>query len=158
MHCLHAQLICVDTQDTHTCANKYSRREILPPSVWLAPVNIDEMDYLWPFWLWRFVWAVELQREQEERLNKCIKRWRNRCIFKVDNWHVAEHGRIPLKVFWHEWVDSRQLCKASKLIMAIRLPVYDAGSLLAGGAVVYVLTGSVWAAAAKTIHKTLRKA
>lgn len=31
----------------------------------------------------------------------------------------------------------------SKLIMVIRLPVDDAGSLLAGRAVVYVLTSSV---------------
>lgn len=36
------------------------------------------------------------------------------------------------------------------MIIMIRLPVNDAGSLLAGGAVVNVLTGSIRAATVKT--------
>lgn len=49
------------------------------------------------------------------------------------------------RMSWHWWVMQR-----SKLIILIMLPVDDAGCLLAGGAVVNVLTSSVWAATAET--------
>lgn len=44
------------------------------------------------------------------------------------------------------------ITQCSKLIILMGLPVDDAGCLLAGGAVVNVLTRSVWAATAETTH------
>lgn len=75
-------------------------------------------------------------------MGNCILR--EACSFTEVSWLFL---KLQVRISCH-WC----VIYYSKLIIFIRLPVDDAGCLLAGGAVVYVLTSSVWAATAETTN------
>lgn len=110
MHCLLFELICVCTE--HTRANKYSWR--------ISSSCMYSLQYWWGVLLLVFLLSISLscgnvQRQQEERLVKCIETRRKRCIFKAITDGQLNMGQDHWVFSWQEWVVSSELCKLSSL-------------------------------------------